>query len=420
MTVVCAWRFGIKSPLRRFQASSTLDSRQMMNIAEIRTRLHAIPNPSLGLYLHIPFCRVRCQFCAFYVQPQQEEKIHAFLEGLTTELQLYSQELGLGTIPVTTVYFGGGTPTALSVNQLAKILETIQQEFAVSSDAEISVEAHPGTVDLKSLETLRSKGFNRLSIGAQSFDDQELTQLGGRSMSEATNMAMNSARRAGFENLSLDLMYGFPGQTRESWQGTLDATVALKSNHLSCYAFTVEEGSHFHQKVQQGRAGSVDEEEQARLATITTQFLHQAGYNQYEISNFCQPGFACQHNLRYWQGESYLGMGPSAQSFVSGVRFGNIGDLDVYCRTLKQGTVPVDQWEILDCRQIQRERIVFGLRTIQGVNLQQIQSLEKSDPGWALAYQGMKAQELLTESEGIVRLTTKGTLFADTVAVALL
>ena len=196
-----------------------------------------------GIYIHIPFCRVRCQFCAFYVQTYREEKIKAFLDGLNREIRRYAAEMGFDKILVSSVYFGGGTPTVLSSRQLVQVLDEIRKWFRVTTDAEISVEAHPGTVNTKSLNVLRTQGFNRLSIGAQSFDDQELLQLGGRSVSRTTKTAMESARQAGFDNISLDLMYGFPGQISASWEQTLDSTIGLAPTHLSCYAFTVEEGS---------------------------------------------------------------------------------------------------------------------------------------------------------------------------------
>jgi len=391
-----------------------------MTIDVLKKYIHQKSHPNLGVYIHIPFCRVRCQFCAFYVQTFREKKVQAFLDGLDREIHLYGREIGLENIPVTSVYFGGGTPTMLSASQLVQVFDEINKWFDVAADAEISLEAHPGTVDQQSVNMLRSRGFNRLSIGAQSFDDQELLQLSGRSTSRTTQTAMEFARQAGFENISLDLMYGFPGHTTDSWEQTLDATIALAPTHLSCYAFTVEEGSHFYDKVTHGTVCPPDEAVQARLAMFTGEYLKAAGYEQYEISNFCQSGFACRHNLRYWQGESYLGLGPSSQSFVSGVRFGNVADLDSYCLELIQKELPIDHLEALKTQEIRREQIVFGLRTIRGVLRDQVGYLLERDVGWARAFSGLKVQGLLVEEEGYVRLTKKGIQFADTVAVAMI
>lgn len=254
-----------------------------MTIDVLKKHIHQKSNPNLGVYIHIPFCRVRCQFCAFYVQTFREKKVQAFLDGLDREIHLYGREIGLENIPVTSLYFGGGTPTMLSARQLVQVFDEINTWFDVAVDAEISLEAHPGTVDQQSLHMLRSRGFNRLSIGAQSFDDQELLQLSGRSTRRTTQTAMEFARQAGFENISLDLMYGFPGHTADSWEQTLDATIALAPTHLSCYAFTVEEGSHLYDKVKHGTVCPPDEAVQARLAMLTGEYLKAAGYEQYEI-----------------------------------------------------------------------------------------------------------------------------------------
>jgi len=392
----------------------------MMDLRTLTTSIQPTSDTSLGLYLHIPFCRVRCQFCAFYVETHQENKARAFLEHIGREIHLYSNEIGLGTLPVTSVYFGGGTPTALSARQLVHLFHQVREAFAVAADAEVSIEVHPGTVDVGMLSTLRSEGFNRLSIGVQSFDDQELMELGGRSKNKTTCTAIDLACQAGFDNINLDLMYGFPGHTTDAWQRTLEAAIAVNPHHLSCYAFTVEEGSHFHQKVMQGLTSPLDEESQVHLATVTSDVLESGGYVQYEISNFCRPGFACNHNLRYWQGQSYLGLGPSAQSFVGERRFGNVEDLELYGLALTQDELPVDDLEVLSSQKLQREQVLFGLRKIQGVPSMQVELLEREDQEWAFAFRGLQNQGFLTEEEGYIRLTKKGILFADTVAVALL
>ena len=393
--------------------------RPTMKMEDLQKCIQKKSNANLGMYIHIPFCRVRCQFCAFYVQTHQEKNVQYFLDGLERELQLFGKESGLASLPVTSVYFGGGTPTALSAGQLGQVLDDIQKWFAVTADAEISVEAHPATVNSDNVKALRSNGFNRLSLGAQSFDDRELLQLGGRSVSQTIQTAMECVRQAGFDNISLDFIYGFPRHTEASWERTLEAAVALQPTHLSCYAFTVEEGSHFYKRVVDGTADVPDEDLQARLAMFTGDYLEAAAYEQYEISNFCKPGFACQQNLRYWQGASYLGCGPSAQSFVSEVRFGNQADLDSYCGTLVQGALPIDHLTILDTQALQREKIVFGLRTTQGVRCDQVRMFSRKNIEWAKAFRELKEQGLLSEEEGYVHLTGRGIRFADTVAVAL-
>ena len=258
----------------------------MENHFLLEERLRTESTSSLGLYIHIPFCRVRCQFCAFYVKPDHREYVRAFLDGLAKEIDAYGELYSLKTIPVTSVYFGGGTPTVLSAKQLITVLDNIERTFRLSADAELSIEVHPNTINFENLTILRSRGFNRLSIGAQSFDDQELYQLGGRSESQTTVKAFKLARQVGFQNINLDLMYGFLGQTLSSWEQTLDATIDLRPNHVSCYAFMVEEGSSFYEKVIAGKVPEPEEALQNNLGKFTRISMERKGYEQYEISNF--------------------------------------------------------------------------------------------------------------------------------------
>lgn len=392
----------------------------MKNHSVLQERLQAKLPSSLGLYIHIPFCRERCQFCAFYVKPHYHEYVEAFLNGLAQEIDAYGELYGLNAIPVTSVYFGGGTPTALSAKQLVMVLDNIERIFRVSPEAELSIEAHPGTINFENLAVLYSRGFNRLSIGAQSFDDRELRQLGGRSESQTTEKAFELARQVGFKNINLDLMYGFPEHTLYSWEETLDYTINLNPTHVSCYAFTVEEGSYFYEKVLAREVHRPEEALQNDLGKFTVIILERKGYEQYEISNFCQSGFSCQHNLRYWTSEAYLGLGPSAQSYLSGVRFGNVGDLNSYCEILASGGLPFDNLEPLSIQEIQKERIVFGLRMRKGVSVEQVRLFSEQNYSWGQSLITLENQGFIAEEEGHIRLTAKGIQFADSVSVALI
>jgi len=363
---------------------------------------------------------MRCQFCAFYVKPYYQEYVHSYLNGLASELRAYGELYGLNTIPVTSVYFGGGTPTILSAKQLVAVFDDIERTFRLSAEAELSIEAHPDTINFENLTVLRSCGFNRLSMGAQSFDDHELHQLGGRSKSQTTETTFELARQVGFQNVNLDLMYGFPGHSLSSWEQSLDTTINLRPAHISCYAFTVEEGSNIYEKIHAGEVSEPEETLQNRLANLTGISLESKGYEQYEISNFSQPGFACQHNLRYWTGEAYLGLGPSAQSYLGGVRFGNVGDLNSYCEILANGELPFISLEPLSIQQIEKERIIFGLRMRKGVLVEQVRSLSEKNVAWGQSLIGLENQGLIAEEEGRIRLTMKGVQFADSVSVALI
>jgi oxygen-independent coproporphyrinogen-3 oxidase len=374
---------------------------------------------NLGIYVHVPFCRVRCRFCAFYMESLREDRVQAFMDGLAHELRLYARDLDLPKIPVQTIYFGGGTPTALAPRQLSRILNDIRYWFAVEDDAEISIEAHPGTVSPDSLGTLRQAGFTRLSVGAQSFDQNELRDLGGRVFGAEVWQAISWARSAGFTNISLDLMYGFPGQSMESWHRTLGEALSLSPTHLSCYAYTMEEGSPFHREIMQRKESAPDQEFQLVLEGEAVDRLVAAGFERYEISNYCRAGYECRHNMRYWHVLPYLGLGPSAQSSLGHARFGNMADLEAYADSLKRGTLPLDEVTSLSPDRVDRERMVWGLRMLSGVPVRMKATKQKTallQTIRQLVEQGL----VQVEKQGRVRLTDLGLRFVDTVAVALL
>ncbi|MYD31029.1 MAG: radical SAM family heme chaperone HemW [Nitrospira sp. SB0677_bin_15] len=391
----------------------------MTGVADFKKVLGRFYEETLGIYVHVPFCRARCRFCAFYMESLREDRVQAFMDGLAQELRLYASDLELHKMPVQTIYFGGGTPTALAPRQLACILNDIRYWFAVEEDAEISIEAHPGTVSPAGLETLRQSGFTRLSVGAQSFDQNELRDLGGRAFGAAVRQAVSWARSAGFTNISLDLMYGFPRQSIESWQRTLDEALALSPAHLSCYAYTLEEGSPFHREMMQGKGSAPDQEFQLILEDEAVNRLVAAGFERYEISNYCRAGYECRHNMRYWHVLPYLGLGPSARSSLGHVRFGNVADLESYADFVKKGTLPLDEVTSLSPDQVDREHIVWGLRMLSGVPVR-MTAIEQKTPLLQAIRQLGEQGLLQMEKQGRVRLTDLGMRFVDTVAVALL
>ncbi len=391
----------------------------MTTVTDFNKTLGRIHAENLGIYVHVPFCRARCRFCAFYMEISREDRVQTFLDGLEHELRLYAHDLGLRKIPVHTIYFGGGTPTTLTSPQLIRILTAIRYWFAVDGDAEVSIEVHPGTVSPESLGTLRQAGFTRLSVGGQSFDQTELRDLGGRAFGGGVRQAISWARSAGFTNISLDLMFGFPGQSMESWQRTLDEAVALSPTHLSCYAYTLEEGSPFYREVMQGKGSEPDQEFQVALEERAVERLVAAGFERYEISNFCRTGYECRHNMRYWQVQPYLGLGPSAQSCLGQARFGNVADLEGYADSLKRGTLPLDEVTSLSPDRVDRERMVWGLRMLSGVSVK-VKAMEQKVTLLHTIRQLSEEGLLQVEKQGRVRLTDLGLRFIDSVAVALL
>lgn len=371
-----------------------------------------------GLYLHIPFCHQRCHFCAFYLEIHHARAAEEFVTSLLTELGVYGKSGVLGASPLDSIYFGGGTPTTLSSDQLATILATATTTFGVSADAEVTVEAHPESVTRDSLTHLRQSGFTRLSFGAESMDQTELNRVGRPGSPASTITTMAVAREAGFTNINLDLMYGLPGQTLESWATSLRHTIELDPNHLSCYALTIEEGTSLKTAIQRGLVPAPDEELQNRMEDLAEDILSRAGYERYEISNYCRPGFASRHNRLHWTGGHYLGIGPSAQSYLGGRRFGNVSDLRAYNAALKDGRLPVSESDRLTQADESCERLVFGLRLIDGISLRQTGAL--SFPELTQGVDKLVAENLLERQGDVVRLTTTGRRYADTVAVSLM
>ncbi|MCS6296743.1 MAG: radical SAM family heme chaperone HemW [Nitrospira sp.] len=371
-----------------------------------------------GLYIHIPFCHQRCHFCAFYLEIHHARAADEFVASLLTELRLYGERGVLGPTPLDSIYLGGGTPTTLSSRQLATILATSKQMFGLAPNAEVTVEAHPGSVTRDSLAHLHEAGFTRVSFGAESMDQTELDRVGRPGSPASTIHIMAVAREAGFTNINLDLMYGLPDQTMGSWATSLQRTIDLAPEHLSCYALTVEEGTHLKTAIQRGLVPAPDEELQNRMEDLAEEILSRAGYDRYEISNYCRPGFASRHNRLHWTGGHYLGVGPSAQSYLDGLRFGNVSDLTAYTTALKSGRLPVSESDHLSEEVDSCERLVFGLRLIDGISLEQTGAL--SFPELTQEVNKLLVDDLLERNGDVVRLTTRGRRYADTVAVALM
>ena len=373
----------------------------------------------VGLYLHVPFCRTRCHFCAFTLQIHREDRVRRYLDSLSREIRLHAEQHSLAGRRLDTVYFGGGTPTTLDASQLTGVLRQVRDSFALNEGTEVSVEAHPDTVTDEGLRQLADAGFTRISFGAQSMDDHELLQIGRRTSGNRTQAAVRMARGAGFADINLDLIYGLPGQSLDGWLGTLEDVLALEPAHLSCYALTVEEKTRLHLDVRRGDAVEPDAALQNDMEDAAAGRLAVAGFARYEISNYARPGCACRHNLLYWQGHDYLGLGPSAQSYLDGRRFGNVERMEDYDRMLEQGRLPVAESELLSAGRRRRERIVFGLRLIEGVDRALLRQ-EPPEGTWQQALDQLTRRGLLEERAGRIRLTAEGRRFADSVAVELL
>ncbi len=323
----------------------------------------------LGIYIHIPFCKSKCGYCDFCSHPPASAQE---IERYQNALMLHMQDLSAAAADYTvdTVYFGGGTPTMLSAKQLCALLDCVRDSFTLEKDAEITTEANPGTVDRRALRALRKCGFNRISFGLQSADDAELRALGRVHTAADLTRAYDDARRAGFMNISLDLMYGIPRQTRESFRRSLDFARGLDPEHLSVYGLKIEEGTPFY--AARECLSLPDEESEYNMYFDAHRVLGEAGYEHYEISNFARRGFRSRHNLRYWLDEKYLGFGVSAHSYFNNQRYAYTTDIDAYIREME---LPTELASILtECTDIdvftkETEYVMLRLRLFDGISL---------------------------------------------------
>ncbi|WP_251318826.1 radical SAM family heme chaperone HemW [Flintibacter muris] len=318
----------------------------------------------LGIYIHIPFCRSKCDYCDFYSLAGQEDKMDSYQKALLAHLK--ETAFAARDCSIDTIYFGGGTPSCYGEKRLRGLLAAIKKYYQVSKDGEITLEANPDSVDFKSLKLLRRAGFNRISIGLQSARQRELDAVHRPHTVEQGDEAVAAARKAGFANLSLDLIYGLPGQTISSWQDTVEHALALEPDHLSCYGLKVEEGTPLAARVAQGER-LLNDDAQATLYLWTVSRLAKAGYGQYEISNFAKPGFASRHNLRYWLTQPYIGFGPGAHSDFGGRRYSWLRDLDGYIKGVLEGGKLLDTEDLIPQEERGSEYLMLRLRTAKGI-----------------------------------------------------
>jgi len=319
-----------------------------------------------GLYIHIPFCMSKCPYCDFY-SSTSISAISDFLDALFKEMEMYRDRFN----PFDTVYIGGGTPSLLSSKQLENILIKVRENFDLLPDSEITIEANPADLNRFFLESIREIGINRINIGVQSFDEKVLDFLGRRHSIKQAISAIEASRRAGFHNIGLDLIYGVPEQNVESWLDTLKQAVVFLPEHLSCYQLTLEAKTPLGIKCQAGEFSVPGEESQYEFFMKTSEFLRDAGYIHYEVSNFSRgQEYASRHNQKYWNHSPFLGLGPSAHSFQSNQRWWNHRSLDQYLTSINAGNLPVQETETLTMEQLRLEALCLGLRTKRGVSLQ--------------------------------------------------
>ena len=319
----------------------------------------------LGLYLHIPFCRSKCDYCDFYSLAGREDRMDEYQKALVRHV--VESSAVARNYPVDSIYIGGGTPTWYGEKRLLELLRTVKRHFCMAKDVEVTVEANPDSVDGKMLRHLRRAGVNRISMGMQSGSDEELRSVHRPHTYQQVEDAVAAVRAAKIRNLNLDLIYGLPGQTEESWHETVEKALSLGPEHLSCYGLTIEEGTPLAQRVARGEQ-LPNEDQQATLYLWTVERLAQAGYEQYEISNFAKRGYQSRHNMKYWMGRPYMGLGVAAHSDFGGRRYSFVSDLDAYIKGMLSGDEVVDESEKITRRERGSEYLMLRLRTVHGID----------------------------------------------------
>jgi oxygen-independent coproporphyrinogen-3 oxidase len=367
-----------------------------------------------GIYLHIPFCHSKCPYCDFFSVEKDDDLINEFCDAILNEIHLLSKTKWKDRV-YNTIYFGGGTPPLIGAANIESIITALRGTFNISPRSEITIEANPESVDADFFRDIKQANVNRVSIGVQSFNDDVLKTLGRIHDASKAGEAIDMAKAAGFERLSIDLIFGVPNQTIESWENTLWETVNKNPVHVSAYGLTIEKGTPFDKMIGKGELLVPDSDIQAEMYQLMCKILADAGFKRYEVSNFAKFGYESQHNIKYWRDDKYLGLGPSAHSYDGETRCSNYKNLDKYITSIKKGKTPVNFKEKLTEEQRAEERLLLGLRLAEGIDYNIVKNIINED---ALAE--MKEQGYITKKINNLMLTDTGFLVADDVIVKLL
>lgn len=373
-----------------------------------------------SLYVHVPFCSRKCEYCAFYSEPTRGAEIERFVSSLQLDLERHAPHFGKGTI-----FFGGGTPSLLPVAEWRRLLEKMGALHLLGA-REWTVECNPATVSLEKAELLREFGVNRISMGVQSLDETLLDRLGRVHSREMVFRSYDTLRKAGFENINLDLMFAIPGQTMEIWKSTLHEAIALGSEHISCYEVIYEVDTPLYEQMKAGEF-DVNEDLACDMYEVLVDDAGANGFTQYEVANFARgpwlveeelPARACRHNVNYWRGGSWYGAGPSASGFVNGVRTRNWPNTELYCSLIEKGREPIENREVLSITARAGEIAAFGLRMNQGWNFERFERVTGFDlrEQWAGDMAILERESLGEQIPSGFRLTRRGLRFADLAA----
>jgi oxygen-independent coproporphyrinogen III oxidase len=373
---------------------------------------------TLGFYIHVPFCTKRCHYCSFNTSPLEDTaSMRRYLAALDRELELLAALPWTDGLHLSSVFFGGGTPSLLEAEAMATILDRVRGGFALSTGAEITVECNPESVTRDKLARYRTAGVNRISLGVQSLDDAILAHIGRLHDRRGARAAFEAARQAGYDNLSVDLMYGLPGLEVAAWARAVEAILDWQPDHLSAYGLTLDAGSLWGAS---RVAGLPPEDDVVAQYWALARAAGARGFEHYEISNYARPGFRSRHNLTYWRAAEYLAAGPGGCGYVGNVRYANVKPLARYCATLEQGMLPVDTFEDLTPAQRAAERLILGLRTSDGVPAAWVAERAVDDAPLARRLAEWRSRALLVDDNGRTRLSETGFLLSDALFVHLL
>ncbi len=370
---------------------------------------------NIGLYIHIPFCRQKCLYCDFPSWAGKEGQMQGYVDALTKEIKnrgkLYPDR------KVVSVFFGGGTPTTLSIPMLEQLMAAAFEGWDIAEDAEITTEANPGTLDGEMAEALKKMGFNRLSMGVQAWQNRLLKALGRIHTIEAFQENFKAMREAGFENVNTDLMFALPDQTMADWQETVQNIVALQPEHISAYSLIIEEGTPFFDRYEKGDLVPADEELDREMYHWAVEYLAEHGYEQYEISNFARSGRQSRHNRIYWQAEEYLGMGLGSHSYMEGERFHNPYDLQEYIEKAEDASLLKEDIEVITEEDALAEFMFLGLRLTEGVSFERFRERfgKEMKEIYGRQIEELQADCLLAVGETGIRLTERGTDISNVV-----
>ena len=377
-------------------------------------------NEMLGLYVHIPFCVSKCNYCDFNSYKIDKNSKETYIQDLKKEINLYKQERkNNNEEEISSIFLGGGTPSILSSEEIKYIFESIKENFKIREDAEITIECNPGTLTKEKLMTMKEVGINRLSMGLQAVQDDHLKSIGRIHTYNEFEKNYKEAIEVGFENINVDLMYALPNQKPGEWKESLEKIVKLNPSHISAYSLILEEGTKLYDMYEDNEFEITDEDTDIDMYNYTINYLKENGYNQYEISNYAKEGFECRHNILYWKCDHYIGLGPGASGYLSNYRYNNVESLQDYHEKLSKNKKPIENLEKLSIEDKIQEKIFMGLRMNEGIKFDDLKKQFNTDvkEKYSNQIKELKEKELINESIAGFSLTQRGREISNSVFV---